>query len=238
MLCCLSILTACKKEDKGSSASYPSEVSFSYDGKTVACKVIRRDYTRGADGAELDKPISKLWLDRNLGAERAGLSFNDSLAAGDLFQWGRAADGHQKKNSDTTHSGAADKTPGHGKFIARSNDWLLTPDNTLWQAPANINCGCPEGWRLPTIEELMMEMYSWDTTNDRQRAFKSPLKWVTSGNRDGWGTVRYTQEWSFIQSSTVDGFNQVKNLAIVGALAEEITSPKCFGASVRCIRDL
>lgn len=38
------------------------------------------------------------WMDRNLGANRAATSFNDSESYGHLFQWGRFADGHQCVN--------------------------------------------------------------------------------------------------------------------------------------------
>jgi hypothetical protein len=37
----------------------------------------------------------KTWMDRNLGASRQATSSTDYLAYGALFQWGRAADGHE-----------------------------------------------------------------------------------------------------------------------------------------------
>lgn len=43
------------------------------------------------------------WMDRNLGASRAATSSTDTEAYGDLYQWGRAADGHQKRTSGTEH---------------------------------------------------------------------------------------------------------------------------------------
>jgi hypothetical protein len=42
------------------------------------------------------------WMDRNLGASRAATSPTDEQAYGDLYQWGRAADGHEKRRSSTT----------------------------------------------------------------------------------------------------------------------------------------
>jgi hypothetical protein len=36
----------------------------------------------------------RVWLDRNLGATQVATSFDDSAAYGDLYQWGRAKDGH------------------------------------------------------------------------------------------------------------------------------------------------
>src|SRR5687767_462877 len=81
----------------------PTEVTFIYNGQDVTYQVVKQEYIRDANGDTLDMPVEKLWLDRNLGASRAATFFNDSLAAGDLFQWGRLDDGHQERTSDTTH---------------------------------------------------------------------------------------------------------------------------------------
>jgi hypothetical protein len=44
----------------------------------------------------------KTWMDRNLGASRVATDSTDALAYGDLYQWGRFADGHQCRDSDQT----------------------------------------------------------------------------------------------------------------------------------------
>ncbi|MDO5968527.1 hypothetical protein Q4Q35_01790, partial [Flavivirga aquimarina] len=44
----------------------------------------------------------KIWMDRNLGASQVATSSNDADAYGDLYQWGRAADGHESRTSSTT----------------------------------------------------------------------------------------------------------------------------------------
>jgi hypothetical protein len=41
-------------------------------------------------------PTGKVWMDRNLGATRQAQSSTDYLAYGDLYQWGRNPDGHEK----------------------------------------------------------------------------------------------------------------------------------------------
>lgn len=38
----------------------------------------------------------QVWMDRNLGASRVAISSADSLAYGDLYQWGRGTDGHEQ----------------------------------------------------------------------------------------------------------------------------------------------
>jgi len=39
------------------------------------------------------------WMDRNLGASRRATSSGDNLAIGDLYQWGRATEGHENRSS-------------------------------------------------------------------------------------------------------------------------------------------
>jgi hypothetical protein len=83
----------------------------------------------------------RVWMDRNLGASRVAQSPDDNLAYGDLYQWGRFADGYQCRNSDTTSTLAstAASSPDsawYGKFILSTSDpvdWLSTPDSMLWQ---------------------------------------------------------------------------------------------------------
>lgn len=40
-------------------------------------------------------------MDRNLGVSRIATSSTDSEAYGDLYQWGRLSDGHEKRTSPT-----------------------------------------------------------------------------------------------------------------------------------------
>jgi hypothetical protein len=46
----------------------------------------------------------EIWLDRNLGANQVATSITDTNAYGDLYQWGRLADGHQLRSNPSTHS--------------------------------------------------------------------------------------------------------------------------------------
>ena len=86
------------------------------------------------------------WMDRNLGASQVATAYNDHEAYGDLFQWGRAADGHQLitwTNSTTgtpvsgiTETLADTDTPDHSDFITSSSeddwDWRSPQNNDLW----------------------------------------------------------------------------------------------------------
>ena len=78
----------------------------------------------------------KTWMDRNLGASQVATSSTDNLAYGDLYQWGRASDGHQCRISPTTASFSNTDQPGIGNFILAPNtigDWRSPQNTNLWQ---------------------------------------------------------------------------------------------------------
>ena len=53
----------------------------------------------------------RTWMDRNLGASQVATSVTDEFAYGDLYQWGRYADGHQARTSSTTSILATNNAP-------------------------------------------------------------------------------------------------------------------------------
>jgi hypothetical protein len=59
----------------------------------------------------------RIWMDRNLGAMQVATSSTDADSYGDLYQWGRGADGHQIRTSDTTNTLSSTDQPADGKFI-------------------------------------------------------------------------------------------------------------------------
>lgn len=95
-----------------------------------------------------------IFLDRNLGALSSDVNSADSW--GDLYQWGRKTDGHEKRLSDTTLVLANSFEVNHGKFIVdekKSNDWMINSDDGLWQSEDGLTNPCPCGYRVPTSEE-------------------------------------------------------------------------------------
>jgi len=143
-----------------------TKVRFTYNGNVVVYGVIISSVT------------GKKWLDRNLGAQQAATAYNDWKAYGDLFQWGRPADGHQlitwteanatyvdgqggtPVNGTTTVLATSD-TPGHSNFIvfpdtSTTGDWRSNNNSNRWvtipQGP------CPAGWHVPTLAEWMAEV--------------------------------------------------------------------------------
>jgi hypothetical protein len=138
----------------------------------------------------------RIWMDRNLGAKRAALSPTDSEAYGDLYQWGRSADGHEDRNSETTN--VAIDNPNHNKFITQdtrpTGDWRITTKNDLWRSVNAVNNPCPDGFRIPTEAELNAERASWDLESSIG-AFNSNLKWTMAGAR-GYGNGQLIGEGS------------------------------------------
>jgi len=131
---------------------------------------------------------NRCWLDRNLGASQVATSSTDAAAYGDLFQWGRGADGHQVRNplSGTTSTLSNTDSPGHGNFITVNTspwDWRSPQNTNLWQGVTGINNPCPSGYRVPTSAELDIEWLSWGGNNNALGAINSPLKLPLAGFR-------------------------------------------------------
>lgn len=203
----------------------------------------QRDTT--TEVVDVTNPVTgKTWMDRNLGASRAATTSTDPVAYGDLYQWGRAADGHEKRSSGTTFKLSSTDTPGHEAFILVSSnpkDWRSPQNDNLWQGINGINNPCPNGYRLPTEAEWQAERQSW-SSNDRNGAFSSPLKLPVAGYRSySSGSLllvgSYGSYWSGIisVSTTVFVMNFNSNIAY---LTNSLTnSLRANGNSVRCIKD-
>ena len=187
---------------------------------------------------EVTNPTTgKTWMDRNLGASRAATSSTDEEAYGDLYQWGRGADGHQCRNSNTTITLSSTDQPGHEDFILTSsdpNDWRSPQNDNLWQGENGINNPCPSGYRIPTWGELDAERESW-SSNNSAGAFDSPLKFTMAGGRDG-GGINNVGDWGRYWSSTVFGAKS-SFLSFWSNNGNGLSHSRFRGRSVRCIKD-
>jgi len=187
---------------------------------------------------DVTNPITgDTWMDRNLGASQVATTSTDTDAFGDLYQWGRFADGHQCRTSPTTSTLSNADQPGHGDFIIVSSgpeDWRSPQNDNLWQGVAGVNNPCPTGYRVPTEAEVLNEAGTWSTGN-ANGAFGSPLKLAMSGFRSGssgsitGGSGRY---WT----STVDG-SDAKNLQFFTNGSSLPSVRRALGYSIRCIKD-
>jgi uncharacterized protein (TIGR02145 family) len=191
-------------------------------------------------GGEVYNPATgKVWMDRNLGASRVATSSTDAEAYGDLYQWGRGADGHEKRNSETTSTLSSSDTPGHGKFITVNSgnyDWRSPQNNNLWQGANGINNPCPEGFRIPTAAEWNAERASW-SSNNSAGAFASPLKLPVAGLRsNSIGSLYDVGSYGYYWSSTVNGAS-AQFLSFFSSNALMYSLYRAVGLSVRCLKD-
>ncbi len=181
----------------------------------------------------------RIWMDRNLGATQAATSSTDINAYGDLYQWGRRADGHQCRTSLTTATLSSVDQPTNGNFILTSgapNDWRSPQNSNLWQGLNGVNNPCPSTYRIPTEAELIAEHQSWPTQNSAG-AFASPLKLPVAGYRQyNNGALIDVGSTGYYWSSTVSGMNSLRWLfSSVGAVVSN--SLRGWGCSVRCVKD-
>ena len=182
----------------------------------------------------------RTWMDRNLGASQVATSSTDAAAYGDLYQWGRATDGHESRISPTTSTIATTAVPNLGNswdvfFIINSLNWLNTYDNSLWQGESGTNNPCPTGFRIPTAVEWEAERQSW-ASNDATGAFGSPLKLTTTGYRSFNGLIPNAGNDGNYWSSNVNG-NNATSLNINSGSPGIYNDPRGSGMSVRCIKD-
>ncbi len=181
----------------------------------------------------------KTWMDRNLGASQVATSSTDAASYGDLYQWGRGADGHQSRTSGTTTTLSSTDNPGYSNFITTNSspfDWRSPQNDNLWQGVSGINNPCPSGYRLPTSSDLDNERVTWNS-NNASGAYSSPLKLSEAGFRDVVdGSLVDAGTHGRYWSSTVDGTNS-KFLYFNGSNAVIQNGNRGYGYSVRCIKD-
>jgi len=153
---------------------------------------------------------------------------------------GRAADGHQCRNSATTSTLSSTDQPGHGDFILASSssnyDWRSPQNDNLWQGVNGTNNPCPSGYRLPTYAELEAELYSW-SSNNSSGAFASPLKLPMAGNRHGSnGSLINVGSSGIYWSITVNG-TEANHLLFYSDYVGLADLGRSVGLSVRCLKD-
>jgi len=223
-------LTANFEEEQPVFTNCGDDITFTYFGEDVTYGTVV-----GAN--------DRCWLDRNLGASQVATSSTDAASFGDLFQWGRAADGHQIRNSSTTTTLSSSDSPGHGNFILAPSlpyDWRNPQNHDLWQGVDGANNPCPPGWRVPTEAEWIDERNSWGFPPNAYFAFTSPLKLPAAGKRyynNGLIVLQYNIDvLGLYWSSTVAGTSSPL-LYFTPYGAEMTNRVRAYGYSVRCIKD-
>lgn len=193
------------------------------------------------------------WLDRNLGASKTPAAWDDWTNYGDLFQWGRGADGHQvivrTGSQDTDASGVNTTTslanvdvPAHSLFIISDTspfDWRSAYNDNLWQGANGINNPCPAGWQIPTKEEWEAEKLT------SLSAAYEQLKLTASGLRSDDGLITFQSILGVYWCSTT---GTVPGTSVEGAYTmglsntsdnpEVVPYSRAHGMACRCIKSL
>jgi uncharacterized protein (TIGR02145 family) len=207
-------------------------ITFWYNGELVTYGVV--------------KYKGRYWLDRNSGAQRAASTIHDTLSYGDLFQWGREADGHQIGENQIIEVELAptSKQPNHNGYIFSDNskDWN---QNNKWvkrwyngspviEISTNV---CPLGWHVPTQLEWVQTLTGW---RNREDAFNSPLKIPAFNYRDSHCFLSKKSLCTFLWSSTPGpetGSAAALFLSVEGVWVRDSYYIKS-GYGVRCIIDV
>ena len=216
------------------------------------------------DGTELVTVTlsnGQVWMDRNLGASRVATSPTDYEAYGSLYQWCRAADGHQLiswesstagtgENGTTTTLATNVEDAGHSQFIinnSSSYSWMdvALEDATAWwyNSQQGVNNPCPDGFHVPTQTELTT-LASWLLSNSEQNNDYSTLKLCFAGVRQATdGSISVAGTEGRLWSSTVTEmytniwmayFIKIKDSAIEYS---NLASTESYGLSIRCLQN-
>jgi uncharacterized protein (TIGR02145 family) len=139
----------------------------------------------------------------------SGTGSTDATVYGELYQWGRKADGHQKRNSTAVDGGSTAVTisytsdgqiptghawyGNHVYFTGGIYDWhgnsATNKNDSLWNGTVSGNNPCPSGWRVPTRNEWYSIFNGNATSTTTGGNYLS-----SSGNRWTWnssGTLGY-----------------------------------------------
>jgi len=218
------------KVNDGTSDSQVATVTF------VVNKIV---YVGRSYGTVVSPYTDKIWLDRNIGAERVCVDTGDTLCYGDYFQWGRQMDGHQKLSSYTRdyEENVALEGAGVSYRMGQSPlyDWStgVDDDGTLrsehWSL-LDAGSVCPANFRVPTASELEAEVAGAQTAY----FLHLPL----SGYRSHTG-VYLTQESGYLWSSTPNESRTMTLSKSPSTIAVNTTGRhREDGVGVRCITDM
>jgi len=197
----------------------------------------------GKSYKEIKSPYTgRIWLDRNLGADRVCTSYDDTQCYGDYYQWGRGYDGHQDKNSADTPTLASNVNNSGSSFITSSSspfDWTLADSDgsqrfSNWSKTDSSSI-CPNGFRVPTLSELKAETLDANVTNSAT-AFSNFLKLPSAGYREYDGTMFDIDFGGSIW--TISQGNYSSKIKFDNSNAFVTIYSRAAGNSVRCIEKI
>jgi len=200
------------------------------------------------------------WAPVNVGASIITGELN--LAnMGYVYQWGR--NGYGSEVIDDTSTPYTDIQAGpvsyaesvgtySNKFIAGSNDWLITQDayratrDRLWSK--NINeSPCPPGWRVPRIDEMKKFVDTYSSANYEAGRYRygitgdngtDKLYIPLAGYRYyGDGSSRSRGVAAVYWSSSSNGGGRGGRLHIFASGSNVVYADYGYGKSIRCVQE-
>jgi len=158
------------------------------------------------------------WLDRNLGAYKVADSSKDTASYGDLYQWGRAMDGHHKRYQrafDVAEGGIGGTGIGSGQKGERAND-IWNDAGVITVTPNDLRF--IEGDDLPTTQnndwhDNNPNSVRWDANGGTNKGINDPCP---SGYRVPTSTELQDLDNTFSPNTAVGAFSSPLKLPVSG----------------------
>lgn len=199
---------------------------------------------------------SRVWLDRNLGANKACSSLMDEECYGDLYQWGRLTDGHEKRDSITRTTRTSDIENAGTNFIIGDNqyDWSfhfnLTHRKDRWSKTDGSSI-CPVGFRVPTAIEFERETFGDIYSTNIKGCNTNSSSTCQHSLEESFLNIPYTGYRSFkngelknigtsayLWTSSIGNYQNVFSLIFYAEKGQYgYDLPEANGMAVRCIKD-
>jgi uncharacterized protein (TIGR02145 family) len=238
----------------------PSKISDPYDVNDSCFVYNSAPASSGAKNrvyCEVTAKDGRIWMDRNLGAKKVCENQTDDDCYGDYYQWGRSADGHETKDSESQDENP-NKFPYKGsnrfeKATQGSNDWSVSDEaesrstyveerQDYWagedQNDDDFKLICPKGWHVPTQDELD-KLVEEEGIINKSTAMDSTLKLPPAGRREASSsTLLLSSETGYIWTTEIDEDNENQSKAFTfDDHASWSSRYRAEAMSVRCIKD-
>lgn len=185
----------------------------------------------GASYKTVKSPYTgRIWMDRNVGADRVCLSATDDKCFGDYFQYGRVADGHEKRNSKTRDTQITYLDKADDRFyIGGTSEWYIgNEDLSRIMGKLDGSGMCPKGFRVPIDHEFFEEFYEDGTSAELEKEdslFDTFLKIPSAGYRQ---SLSYRSRVGEIVDVGKESYMHIKD--------EGICYDRSRGRPIRCIK--